>query len=61
MRISRVVNGERRISPDTALRLARYFGTRAEVWMGLQATYDLESARDTHGTWIEAEMRPRGR
>ena len=59
MRISVLVNGKRRISPDTALRLARYFGTSAEFWMGLQATYDLEVAREDSGTKIEGEVDPR--
>ena len=45
IRISAIVNGKRAITPDTALRLARYFGTSAEFWMGMQATYDLEMAR----------------
>src|SRR5437588_6796684 len=45
IRISEIVNGKRAITPDTALRLARYFGTSAECWMGMQATYDLERAR----------------
>ena len=39
-RISKIVNGERSITPDTALRLAKYFGTSVELWMNLQATYD---------------------
>ncbi len=59
MRISEIVNGKRAISPDTALRLARYFGTTAEFWVGMQATYDLESARDRLGAEIEATVRPR--
>jgi len=59
MRISGIVNGKRAISPDTALRLARYFGTTAEFWLGMQATYDLESARAAHGAEIEASVRPR--
>ena len=44
IRISQIVNGKRAISIDTAMRLARYFGTSAEVWLRLQVTYDLESA-----------------
>lgn len=59
IRISAIVNGKRAISPDSALRLARYFGTSAEFWMGLQATYDLEMARDQVGAEIEAKVRPR--
>lgn len=47
------------MTPDTALRLARYFGTSAEFWIGLQATYDLEVARDQVGLRIETEIHPR--
>jgi addiction module HigA family antidote len=44
IRISQIVNGQRAITVDTALRLARYFGTSAEVWLHLQVRYDLEVA-----------------
>lgn len=59
IRISEIVNGKRAISPDTALRLARYFGTSAEFWLGIQATYDLELARDQVGAEIAEKVRPR--
>ncbi|GLQ55224.1 HigA family addiction module antitoxin [Devosia nitrariae] len=59
IRISEIVHGKRAITPDTALRLARYFGTSAEFWMGMQATYDLEMARDTIGPGIAETVRPR--
>lgn len=59
MRISEIVNRKRAITPDTALRLARYFGTSAEFWLGMQATHDLERARDRLGTAIEAAVTPR--
>ncbi|CAA6606351.1 Plasmid maintenance system antidote protein, XRE family [Rhodospirillaceae bacterium LM-1] len=59
IRISEVVNGKRAVTPDTALRLARYFGTSAEFWVGMQATYDLEIARDAVGAEIEAHISPR--
>jgi antitoxin HigA-1 len=59
MRISDLVHGRRGITPDTALRLARYFGTSAEFWLGMQSTYDLESARDRIGVEIEARVHPR--
>lgn len=59
IRISAIVNGKRAVSPDTALRLARYFGTTAEFWIGMQATYDLETARDEVGAEIEARVQPR--
>ncbi len=50
-RVNEIVHGIRGISADTALRLARYFGTSAELWMNLQSRYDLERQRD------EAEAR----
>lgn len=59
IRVSEVVNGKRAITPDTALRLARYFGTSPEFWLGMQATYDLETARDRVGAEIDATIRPR--
>ncbi len=52
-RITAIIAGKRGITADTALRLARYFGTSAEVWMGLQADYDLQLERDAHGAEIE--------
>lgn len=45
-RINEIVHGKRRISADTALRLARYFGTSVQFWMNLQNRYDLEIERD---------------
>jgi addiction module HigA family antidote len=59
IRISNIVNGKRAITPNTALRLARYFRTTAEFWMGMQATYDLELARDHVGAEIEDQVQPR--
>ncbi len=47
IRISEIVNGKRAITPDTALRLARYFSTSAEFWIGMQATYALEVSAPT--------------
>ena len=55
-RITAIVAGKRGITADTALRLARYFGTSAEVWMGLQADYDLQTERDKNGQEIEREV-----
>jgi len=46
-RISEIVAGRRAITADTALRLAKYFGTSAEVWIGLQKDYELRLARQT--------------
>lgn len=45
IRISEIIRGKRAITPDTALRLARYFGNSAEFWMNLQVGYDLKLAR----------------
>ena len=45
-RINEIVHGKRRISADTALRLARYFGTSERFWLNLQGRYDLEAERD---------------
>jgi addiction module HigA family antidote len=49
-RISAIVNGRRGITGDTALRLARYWGTAPEYWMNLQSLYELEVAKDAAGT-----------
>lgn len=57
-RVNEIVHGKRAISADTALRLARYFGTSAELWMNLQAHYDLELARDDAEEQIAAEVQP---
>jgi addiction module HigA family antidote len=46
LRINQIVKGERGISADTALRLARFFGTSAEVWVRIQARYELEMAQN---------------
>jgi addiction module HigA family antidote len=59
IRISEIVNRKRAVTPDTALRLARYFGTTAEFWIGMQTTFDLETARDRVGAEIEARVDPR--
>ena len=58
-RINEIVHGARAITADTALRLSRYFGTSVEVWMGLQADYDVEKARDALGDRLEKEVRSR--
>lgn len=57
-RISAIVNAERAISPDTALRLSRYFGNSAEFWLNLQSDYDLELIRRSTSKQIEREVRP---
>jgi addiction module HigA family antidote len=60
-KINEIVHGKRAITADTALRLARYFGTSAELWMNLQALYDLESARDEIEDRVLTEVKPRAR
>jgi addiction module HigA family antidote len=60
-RISQLFAGKRAITADTALRLARYFGTSADLWMNLQKTYELDLARKEAGEEIkdlEIEIRP---
>ena len=52
-RINEIVHGQRRISADTALRLARYFGTSERFWMDLQARYDLEIEKDRLGAALD--------
>jgi addiction module HigA family antidote len=58
-RINEIVRGKRAISADTALRLARYFGTDAQSWLNLQAHYDLEVTRIALGGRLEKEVRAR--
>ncbi len=55
-RINEIVLGKRAISADTALRLARYFGTSERLWLGLQLDYDLETAKDRMGERIRREV-----
>ena len=55
-RINEIVKGERAISADTALRLAKYFGTSDLFWLNLQARYDLEVQRDRLGKRLETEV-----
>jgi addiction module HigA family antidote len=55
-RITSILNGKRAISPDTALRLARYFGNSARFWMNLQMRYDLTVTERELGERIEAEV-----
>lgn len=59
IRISEIIRGKRAISPDTALRLARYFGTSAEFWITMQATHDLMVARESLGEEIARTVEPR--
>jgi addiction module HigA family antidote len=55
-RINEIVHGRRRITADTALRLARFFGTSAQFWLGLQLDYDLDIAQDEVGAQIEQDV-----
>ncbi|HEY3598056.1 MAG TPA: HigA family addiction module antitoxin [Paraburkholderia sp.] len=57
-RINDVVRGKRAVSPETALRLARYFGTSALFWMNLQVAHDLRVATEAAGEQIEREIEP---
>ncbi len=59
-RINDIVRERRGVSADTALRLARYFGTSAEFWLGLQADFDLKTASKAAGKLIEREIEPYG-
>ena len=52
-RINEIVHGKRRITADTALRLARYFGTTDRFWLNLQTRYDLETQKDQLGTALD--------
>jgi addiction module HigA family antidote len=56
-RISEIVNGKRGVTADTALRLAKYFGTTPELWMKLQIEYDLHVARTTVWNNVEGRVR----
>jgi addiction module HigA family antidote len=56
-RINEIVHGERAITANTALRLARYFGTSDRFWVNLQTTYDLEVERDRVGESLQKEVR----
>jgi addiction module HigA family antidote len=58
-RMSEIVNGRRGITADTALRLARYFGTTPEFWMNLQASFDLDVAQRASADRIARDVHPR--
>ncbi len=53
------MHGTRAVSADTALRLARYFGTAERFWLNLQAQFDLDTEKDRAGDRIEREVMPR--
>jgi addiction module HigA family antidote len=56
-RINEIVLEKRRITADTALRLARYFGTSPQFWLGLQTDYDLDTAKESLGNRLEREVK----
>ncbi len=58
-RLNEIVRGRRGITADTALRLARYFGTTPELWLNLQAFHDLRMAQRKAGRMIERQVKPR--
>jgi addiction module HigA family antidote len=58
-RIAGILAGRRAITADTALRLARYFGTDAQSWINLQARYDLDMTRRALGKRLDREIKPR--
>jgi antitoxin HigA-1 len=58
-RINEIVHGKRAVSADTALRLARYFGTTARFWLNLQAQYDLDTEADRLGDRLDHEVSTR--
>lgn len=55
-RLHEIIHGRRAITPDTALRLARYFGTTAQFWMNLQVQHDLRREQAAHGDLIAREI-----
>ena len=57
-RVADLVHGRRAITPDTALRLGRYFNTSPRFWLNLQSAYDLEKAEDELLSEIERDVRP---
>ncbi len=58
-RVNEIVRERRAVTPDTALRLARYFGTTPEFWLNLQTSYDLKVAKQKIGSKIDKEVRSR--
>ena len=58
-RITAILNGQRGITADTALRLSRYFGTTPQFWLNLQQGFELRTAEIASGERIAARVRPR--
>src|SRR5437879_11137638 len=57
-RLTEIINGKRSITADTAMRLGRFFGTSAQMWMNLQSRYELELAEDQLAERIDREVQP---
>lgn len=60
-RVTQIVEGRRSVTGETALRLARYFGTSPEFWLGIQKDYDLQVARDEFEAEVERQVSRRRR
>ena len=60
-RINEIIQDNRSVSADTALRLARYFGNGAKFWMNLQAQYDLDCETERIGAQVESQIKPFGK
>jgi addiction module HigA family antidote len=58
-RITAILDGQRAITADTALRLSRYFGMSEHFWINLQSHYDIEVAKEALGTRLDTEVKPR--
>jgi antitoxin HigA-1 len=59
--LTRIIKGQRNVTAPIALRIARYFGTSPDIWIRIQAAFDLEIARDRDGARIERDVRPLNR
>jgi addiction module HigA family antidote len=58
--LTRIIKGQHNVTAPIASRIARYFGTSPDIWIGIQSAYDLEIARDREGTRLERDVRPLG-
>ncbi len=58
--LTRIIKGQRNVTAPIALRIARYFGTSPDIWIGIQTDYDLKIAKDREGAKIERDVRPLG-
>jgi antitoxin HigA-1 len=58
--LTRIIKGQRNVTAPIALRIARYFGTSPDIWLGIQTAYDLDLAKDREGARIEREVRSLG-